>query len=267
MQTGTSNVYRTTDPQRPGRDPIHKGGQGSGYASHETGAARYANYHDGGTGSSKRMRRRKTTTRTNKVAKSARNDNGYTNDMIYFTLAIACDVEPREMISGISVEWMRAESIRLYRVEIQAFNTFSLFVIFYLYNNTFSPFVIFYLYNNTSVLTVKAEFKKIMEKSIKLLEEEGMTDEQERVTCVPEFAFRNSLPKLPGSDPEEYVGLKPRQTAARKAWHLEMETHHLHQFTKLIETCNEVRLFESILGGHVMISEVVDYNSPPGDIK
>ena len=255
MQTGTSNVYRTTDrTQRPGRDPIHKGGQGSGYASHETGAARYANYHDGGTGSSKRMRRRKTTTRTNKVAKSARNDNGYTNDMIYFTLAIACDVEPREIISGISVEWMRAGGIGLYRKEIQAFNTFS-------------PFVIFYLYNNTSVLTVKAEFKKIMEKSIKLLEEEGMTDEQERVTCVPEFAFRNSLPKLPGSDPEEYVGLKPRQTAARKAWHLEMETHHIHQFTKLIETCKEVRLFESIWGGHVMISEVVDYNSPPGDIK
>ncbi len=197
---------------------------------------------------------RKNTTRTNKGGKSARGDTGYSNDMIYFTLAIACDIDPKEIISGISVEWMRAGGIGLYRKEIQAFNTFS-------------PFVIFYLYNNTSIQTVTAEFKRIMEEAIKMLEEEGTIDEQERMICVPEFAFRKFLPKLPGAEPEEYAGLKPRQAAARKAWHLEMELHHFHQFARLIEICKEVRLFESFWGGHVMISEVVNYESPPGDIK
>jgi hypothetical protein len=48
-----------------------------------------------------RVFERKTTTRTNKGEKSAKRNTGYPNDMIYFTLAIACDVEPREIISGI----------------------------------------------------------------------------------------------------------------------------------------------------------------------
>ena len=111
------------------------------------------------------------------------------------------------------------------------------------------PFVIFYLYSNTSVQTVMAEFKQMTEEVIKLLEEEGSTDDQGRITVVPDFAFQKSFPKLPGAEPEEFVGLKPRQAAARKAWHLEMETHHKHLFSCLIETCKEVRLFESIWGG------------------
>ena len=194
---------------------------------------------------------RKSTPRP-KDGKSVRKDT-YLNDMIYFTLAIACDTEPREIISGISVEWMRAGGVGLYRKEIQAFNTMS-------------PFVIFYLYNNTSVQTVMAEFRRMMEEAIKLLEEADGTDPLE-MQGVPNFAFRKSFPKLPGAEPEEFAGLKPRQAAARKAWHVEMEVQHVHQFARLIETCKEVRLFDLIWGGHVMISEVVDYDSPPGDVK
>ena len=46
---------------------------------------------------------RKNTPRSNMEGKSGRRDT-YSNDMIYFTLAIACDVEPKDIISGISVE-------------------------------------------------------------------------------------------------------------------------------------------------------------------
>ena len=127
--------------------------------------------------------------------------------------------------------------------------------------------VIFYLYNNTLVHMVMAEYKQMMEEAIKLLEEEGSMDNQGRIAGVPDFTFQKSFPKLPRADPEEFAGLKPRQAAARKAWHFEMEMQHKNLFSHLIETCKEVRLFELIWGGHVMISEVVDYDSPPGDIK
>ena len=177
----------------------------------------------------------------------------YNNDMVYFTFAIACDVEPMDILPGISVEWMRAGGVGLYRKEIQAFNTFS-------------PFVIFYLFNGISVHTIMAEFKRMMEEAIKMLEEEAMGDE-ERIAFVPPFAFRKSLPKLPGSDPEEYAGLKPRQAANRRAWHLEMETQHLDKFVRLIEQCKDVLLFDTYWGEHVLISRVVEYDSPPGDIK
>ena len=200
-----------------------------------------------------RVFERKSNTRPTKDGKSVRG-NSYPNDMIYFTLAIACDAEPGDIISGISVEWMRAGGVGLYQKGIQAFNTLS-------------PFVIFYLYNNTSVQTVMGEFRRMMEDATKLLEEEGGSEDQATIHVVPNFAFRKSFPKLPGADPEDFAGLKPRQAAARKAWHLEMEVQHVQHFSRLIEKCKEVRLFDSIWGGHVMISEVVDYESPPGDIK
>ena len=41
-----------------------------------------------------------------KGGKSAKGDTGYPNDMVYFTLAIGCDLEPKDIMSGISVEWM-----------------------------------------------------------------------------------------------------------------------------------------------------------------
>ena len=56
---------------------------------------------------------RKNLTRINKGGKSARGETVYNNNMIYLTLAIACDVEPTEILSGILVEWMRVGGIWL----------------------------------------------------------------------------------------------------------------------------------------------------------
>ncbi len=50
-------------------------------------------------------------------------------NLVYFTMAMSCDVAPAEILSGIMVEWMRAGGVGLYRKEIQAFNTHSPFVI------------------------------------------------------------------------------------------------------------------------------------------
>ena len=85
---------------------------------------------------------------------------------------------------------MRAGGIGLYHKEIQAFNTFL-------------PYVIFFLYNNTSVHTVMAEFRKMMEEAVKLLEDEAMIDDGEIITLVLPFAFQKSLLKLPGFNPDK----------------------------------------------------------------
>jgi hypothetical protein len=66
-------------------------------------------------------------------------------DVVYFTMAMSCDVSPSKLITGISVEWMRAGGMGLYQKEIQAFNTFS-------------PLVILKLSINVAVLTLVEEF-------------------------------------------------------------------------------------------------------------
>jgi hypothetical protein len=93
-----------------------------------------------------------------------------------------------------------------------------------------------------------------------------MADEPALVIEVPPFAFRKSLPRLPGLDPAEYAGLSTRQSLARKAWHVKMEEKcHVDLFLWLIEKAKEFDLFQDYWGKHVLILEVVDFNSSQGD--
>ncbi len=93
--------------------------------------------------------------------KGGRNTN-YT-DLVYFTFAMSCDVAQGDLTTGIMVEWMRAGGIGLYCREIQAFNTFL-------------PFIILMLCINVLVHTLVAEFCKLMEEAMRILEEEAMVD-------------------------------------------------------------------------------------------
>ena len=120
------------------------------------------------------------------------------SDTVFFTLAISCDVEPSELISRISVEWMRAGGVGIYVKEINSFNTESAFVI-----------LLLSIYVNANM--VAAELKKLLETGVTLLAE-VMGDDELPVTCVPPFALRKNLPKLPGVDVStEYRGLQDKQ--------------------------------------------------------
>ncbi len=175
-------------------------------------------------------------------------------DVVFFTMAVSCDTTPGEILTGISVEWMRAGGMRLFRKEIQAFNTFS-------------PFVILNLCTNVAVVTIMAELNRILEEAKKISEEEVM-DEKERIpAAVPTFAIRKSLPKLPNLDLADYAGLSQKQNNARKAWHVEMGTKFLDAMRYLIDKAKDYSLFEDYWGGHVMISDVVDFGSEPADIE
>ena len=152
-------------------------------------------------------------------------------NLVYFTMAMSCDVAPAEILSGIMVEWMRAGGVGLYRKEIQAFNTHS-------------SFVILKLCTSVAVQTLMAEFKKVLEEAMKLLEEEAISDGVVLGLALPPFAFRKSLPRLPGLNPADYAGLSTKQAVARKAWHIEMETQHVPLFARLVEKGKEYTLFE-----------------------
>lgn len=187
-----------------------------------------------------------------KKASFGRKSTGNYSDTVYFAVAISTDVEPSELVARILPEWMRAGGIGLYIKEIPAFNTVS-------------PFVIFYLCNTVSTARIAEELKKMLRMGINLLADQGMEDGEAPTLMLPPFALRKNLPNLPGLDPKVYNHLTQRQKQSRRAWHLEMETHHVATFSKLIEVCKDYNVF-SYWGDHVLISEAVDYGSPQGDI-
>ncbi len=131
--------------------------------------------------------------------------------------------------------------------------------------NTISPFAIFYLSNLVSSTIISAELRKILEMGIKLINETEMGEDESPVVAVPPFALRKALPNLPGLDPAVYNQLTNKQKASRRVWHVEMESHHVSTFGRLVEICKEYNIF-AYWGEHVRISEVVDQRSPQGDI-
>ena len=178
--------------------------------------------------------------------------NDYT-DMVYFAVAISCDVVPAELISRISVEWLRAGGVGIYIKEINSFQTESAFVILLL-----SVFV------NAQIVT--EELRKVLTTGLTLLTE-GMGDDEAPVVNVPPFALRKNLPKLPGVDvAADYKRLNNKQKQSRRAWHVELERHHIVVFERLLEVCKDYGLIR-FWGEHVIISRVVDFESPPGDIE
>ena len=175
------------------------------------------------------------------------------SDMVYFAVAISCDVAPTELISRISVEWLRAGGVGIYIKEINSFQTESAFVILLL-----SVFV------NAQMVT--EELRKVLTTGLTLLTE-GMGDDEMPVLNVPPFALRRNLPKLPGVDvATDYKRLNNKQRQSRRAWHVELECQHISAFDRLLEVCKDYGLIR-FWGEHVIISRVVDFESPPGDIE
>ncbi len=71
---------------------------------------------------------------------------------------------------------MRAGGVGLYRKEIQAFNTFL-------------PFIILMLCINVLVHTLVAEFCKLMDEAMRMLEEEAIVDGVPMIQAIPLFTF------------------------------------------------------------------------------
>ncbi len=101
---------------------------------------------------------------------------GYTYllDMVHFTFAMLCDVEPSELISRILSEWMKAGGVGLYIKDIATLNTVL-------------PFVIFYLFNTVIMLIIKDKLKWMLEIGINLLAKNVMEDDGVPVVVLPTY--------------------------------------------------------------------------------
>jgi hypothetical protein len=186
-------------------------------------------------------------------ANAKKSEGNVYSDMVFFTVAISCDNEPSKLISRISVEWMRAGGVGIYIKEINSFNTES-------------AFVILLLCVDVNASMVAAELRKLLETGVALLAE-VMGDDELPVTSVPPFALRKNLSKLPGVIvATEYKGLSNKHRQTRRVWHVEMEVHQVQTFERLLEVCKDYGVF-GYWGDHVIISQVVDFESPPGDIE
>ena len=86
-------------------------------------------------------------------------------------------------------------------------------------------------------------------------------------SVIPAIELRLMVPKLPGQDTSHYNKLSWRAQANRKAFHVECNRHAAGELKCLFQLAKDANFVCEMWGKHAHISEVVDTNSTPSEIK
>ncbi len=191
---------------------------------------------------------------------SNKNKEEYKNPVVWFTLAIATDIEPKDLVSRIVHKWHRIGGVRLTIKDLQSFESKTILSCFNVFTQT----------NKTILL---AELEDILTQAQARAQEIDPTkfwwssDDTSKNSSLPPIKLRLQNPKLPGQDTSHYNKLSWRVQANRKVLHIECNKKYANDIKRLTHYAKECGLVEEFWGRHAHISEVVDKDSSPSEIK
>ncbi len=123
---------------------------------------------------------------------------------VYFTFAISSDLDPKEIMARVSVDWSMLGGTRLTVKSLGFFNTST-------------PIAIYFLWNEGHAPTLLEEFKTILN-SVSHLESGGAN------LPLPQMSLWKQVPRTPGQVTETFNHLSFQAQMARKAWHVEVQS-------------------------------------------
>jgi hypothetical protein len=182
------------------------------------------------------------------------------NPIIYFSMAFATDVEPEDLLVRISHEWHRRGGIMLKVKDLQSFDGETILCLF----NVFT---------GTNKKTVLEELCEILSKAQALAQDNDPTDffwdpaDLPRHSDLPALELKLMNPKTPGQDTSQYNKLSWRVQANRKVLHVECDKRFSADIKRLAQMAKDYKLVAEMWGKHTHISEVVDKDSTPSEIR
>jgi hypothetical protein len=179
------------------------------------------------------------------------------NAIAYFLFILASNKEPRELVNQVSYEWGKFGPHARVK-ELQSMETETIYCIFF-------------LFSQTSKSLLMEELKRIF----KAIQDDMFDSEYHinddscayhwAVQAIPEFNLRSQVPKLPRANTHAMLKLPGHLQTHRRQYHLEVDSSDKPFFKCLIEYGKRGRMFKDEWGQHVHLTEVVDYESAPGD--
>ena len=155
------------------------------------------------------------------------------NPTIYFSMAIASDEEPEELIARICHEWHRRGGILLKIKELQTFDSETIFCIFNVFTSVPKHNILREL---CTILTAAQDMVNASDPEEFLWA--GI--ELPPNSLIPAIELRLMVPKLPGQDTSHYNKLSWRTQANRKAYHVEYERHAASEFKCLFQVAKDL---------------------------
>jgi hypothetical protein len=134
--------------------------------------------------------------------------------MVYFTMMIATDPDPEELILRVIHEWHKMGGVHLQIKEVQIFESETILLLFNIFTAT-----------NKKILLV--EIHEILTAAQSQIQEQDPTEfwwgleDTAPNSSLPPLELRLENPKLPGQDTSHFNKLSWRVQANRKVYHVE----------------------------------------------
>ena len=185
-------------------------------------------------------------------------DKSFLKDpVVYFTIAIATDVLPQTLINGIKTEW---ETHGGGKLQVKYLQTQESKVVLALY----------YIYTGTPYNIILKTIQMILRDASSTREHERMTlegDDTYNPLPVPEVSIRAQVPRLKGVDSSSFDKLPYHVRENRKVLHIETDPDDEAHLKDLIQFAKERNFIGLFLGKRAHVTEVMDNNSTPGEVK
>ncbi len=175
-------------------------------------------------------------------------------NVIYFSFAIAWNIELAMLISCIDIEWTRMGGSRLMLKALQCFDTMT-------------PLFFYYLFNESQAATILEEFQKTLINTQLLGSNDMDTSVEATMGVLPSMAFHKLVPKVPGQDTLSFKHISHKAQFAHRVWHPEVKTSKILMIKELVAKAKELGCIEAFWGKHMHVTEVATYDSTATELK
>jgi hypothetical protein len=132
---------------------------------------------------------------------------------------------------------------------------------------TMTPFIIYFLYTFNDIATLQGELTSLLEEALQGMRDDLTLPDEFEYSPLPDINIRRGVLKLPGQPGSKFCNYSHEMQEARRAHLIECDIKAIPFLRALISYIKDNKLAARIWGGHTHITEMVDWDSPKGDVN
>jgi len=130
-----------------------------------------------------------------------------------------------------------------------------------------TPFIIYFLYTFNDIATLRGELTSHLEEALQGMKDDLTLPDEFDYSPLPDINICRGIPKLPGQPGSNFCDYSREMQEARQAHLIECDIKAIPFLRTLISYIRDNKLAARIWGGHTHITEMVDWDSPKGDVS
>lgn len=176
----------------------------------------------------------------------------------YFAFYFSGDKTPQGTINQVALEWSNYGTFIRVK-ELQAVDTFT-------------PLAIYFVYIHNQRQTIQTELMISLKKIQQTLHDKDYFIDNALpfdwgTKALPALSLRANVPQTPKTKNQALVKLPRHLQTNRRVWHIEVARDDAPLLKLLAAEGKKMGIFKEVLGTHAHVTETVNWESPPGDLK